>query len=251
MVKHSFAHCPVAGIQVADQARVEVVAEAARPATTRSRLVYALHVGGLLHLRDAGFIDALGRADLVYADGTAVVLLAKVAGAKRIERAATTDIGIPVLNRLGDELGRPVRVALIGGPVGLAESAGAALEQACRAEAVLTTTGYFEDGAGLLRSLRECEPDVILVGMGMPREAKWTAAHHADFPPAVVLTCGGWFGFLAGVESRAPVLMQRCGLEWVYRLRQDYRRLFLRYSLGAVVSLRLIPEQLRQRRASR
>lgn len=89
---------------------------AATPATDNPSLVYALHVGGLLHLDDAEFLEALDGADLVYADGAAVVVLAKAAGAVDIERASTTDIGLPVIAALATRLGRQVRVALVGGP---------------------------------------------------------------------------------------------------------------------------------------
>lgn len=227
-----------------------MVEEAGRPAAERARLVYALHVGGLLHLGDAEFLRALGGGDLVYADGMAVVLLAKAAGARRIERAATTDIGVPALARLRQQLGRPVRLALLGGPGDLAERAGAALEKICDVQTVFTSSGFFQESDALLRTLREAEPDMLLVGMGMPLEAKWTFAHRAELPPAVVLTCGGWFGFLAGEERRAPELMQRFGLEWIYRLRQDFRRLSSRYFRGALTFLSLMPEQLKHRRLS-
>lgn len=228
-----------------------MVIEAAVPATTRARLVYALHVGGLLHLEDDAFMSALAGSDLVYADGAAVVLLAKVGGARRIERSATTDIGVRVLDRLRGQLGRTPRVALVGGQAGLADRAGAALEQHCDVSVVLTSDGFFRDDAAVLDSLRESKPDVILVGMGMPYEAKWTHVHREELPPAVVMTCGGWFGFLTGDERRAPPLMRRTGMEWAYRLRQDYRRLASRYRRGVVVFVRLLPGQFRRRRATR
>lgn len=251
MVKRTSRRSHVASICVADLTQEEVVSTAAQPACEKARLVYALHVGGLLHLGDDDFVAAMENADLVYADGVAVVLLARAAGAGRLERAATTDIGIPVITHLAQELGRTVRIGLVGGPPGLAERAGTALEAAADAEVVLTADGYFDADEALLVSLRECKPDLVVVGLGMPYEAKWTFSHRKALPAAVILTCGGWFGFLAGEERRAPAALQRAGLEWTYRLRQDFSRLFPRYGRGAVAVARLLPGQLRSRRAAR
>lgn len=251
MVKGSSTYCSVDGIQVVDASRHQVVEAAGRPAHARARLVFALHVGGLLHRGDEEFRVALAAADLVYADGAAIVLLAKLAGARRIERAATTDIGLGVISTLSVELGRPVRLALIGGEPGLADAAAHSLRASSPVTIVMTSHGYFEDDHAIFSSLRDARPDMIIVGLGMPREAKWSYLSQAELPSAVVMTCGGWFGFLAGRERRAPLLLQRTGLEWSYRLLQDFPRLFSRYALGSVAVARLIPGQLKQRRATR
>lgn len=241
----------VAGLPVLDGALDEVVRAAAVPAKGRARLVYALHVGGLLHRDDAEFCDALRGADLVYADGAAVVLLAKAAGADRIERAATTDIGIPIIEALATKLGRRVRTALIGGRPGLAQAAAQRLEDIAPVDAVLVAHGYFNDDTEMLRELDLAAPDLVIVGLGMPYEAKWTYRHREDLPSAVILTCGGWFGFLVGEERRAPSFLQHVGLEWTYRLMQDFPRLSGRYGRGVLAVLRLLPGQFRLRREDR
>lgn len=85
----------------------------------------------------------------------------------------------------------------------------------------------------------------------MPKEAIWAHQNLHELPPAVVLTCGGWFGFLVGNERRAPEVLQRLSLEWAYRLRQDFWRLAGRYSHGLLATVALIPRQLRVRASSR
>src|SRR5881397_3153539 len=72
-------------------------------------LIYALHVGGLNARGDRAFVDAMSRADVVYADGGSVVWLARLAGARVIERAPTTDVGWDVLRELAGALGRSLR----------------------------------------------------------------------------------------------------------------------------------------------
>lgn len=247
MVKGSSTDCSIAGIRVADSTQQEIVEVAAKPAGDQPRLVYALHVGGLLHRHDSAFRSALDGADVVYADGAAVVLLAKAAGARRIQRAATTDIGVDVINVLSRNLGRPARLALVGAKPGVAERAARALTERSSAEIVLVADGYFDDDSALVTELRLAEPDMVVVGLGMPYEATWTHSRRTDLPQAVIMTCGGWFGFLAGDERRAPEWLQSIGLEWSYRLSQDFPRLFSRYSRGALEVAQLLPLQIRQR----
>ncbi|GAA1158887.1 WecB/TagA/CpsF family glycosyltransferase [Ornithinicoccus hortensis] len=238
----------VVGVNVADVPTESVVRAAARPAEKAPRLVYALHVGGLESLSNPDYRAALDNADLVYADGAAIVALARAGGAVAITRSATTDIGVPVLQALADSLGRPVRVALVGGPEGLAKRAGEALTKMVGCTVVLCRTGYFADSRRVLSDIRWSRPDAVIVGLGMPKEAIWTHRHRESLPPAVILTCGGWFGFLTGDEPRAPEAMQRLGLEWVYRLKNDFSRLRRRYAVGALLTLRNIPRQVRSRR---
>lgn len=237
----------VDGVQVADLSRRDVIWAAGEPATGQARLVFALHVGGLLHLDSTQYREALSEADLVYADGAAVVALARAGGARHIERAPTTDIGIPALERLGERLGRRPRVAVVGGHDGLAAAAGEVLERAAGVEVVYSHHGYFEIPEQILDDLQRCRPDALVLGLGMPKEALWAHTHREQLPPTVVLTCGGWFGFLTGQERRAPELLQRLGLEWTFRLAQDCRRLSGRYARGLFVSVRMLPGQVRRR----
>jgi N-acetylglucosaminyldiphosphoundecaprenol N-acetyl-beta-D-mannosaminyltransferase len=203
-------------------------------AEQRPTLVYALHVGGLNSRRDRDFVAAMDRADVVYADGGSVVWLARLAGAISIERAPTTDVGWDILRGLAEALGRPVRVALVGGPAGLAERAAAVLQQDEPVQVVHTEHGYHSDWTAPLAALRDSAPDACLVGLGAPAEMVWCDRHRDELPTGLVLTCGGWFGHLVGDERRAPRLLRRSGLEWIARLAQAPGRLGPRYARGLV-----------------
>lgn len=230
---------PVGPFAVADATREQVVDVLEVAWRQRQGFVaFALHVGGLLERGDELFVAAMGWSDLVYADGVSIVSLARTAGAERIERAATTDIGIDLLERL-DAAGHRPRVALVGGPDGLADRAAAALEARFDLDVVFTTHGFHDVWDGPLVQLREAEPDLVVVGLGAPREMRWVHRHRESLDGALVLTCGGWFGFLAGEEVRAPRLVQRLHGEWVWRWVQQPRRLARRYVLGALVCLKL------------
>ncbi len=226
---------------------VEHVVRLVRASSASPVLVYALHVGGLNARHQHDFVSAMNSADAVYADGGSVVWLAKVAGARDIERAPTTDVGWDVIRALSEALGRPARVALVGGPVGLAERAGRALEEGAPVQVVLTEHGYHRDWDGTVRSLRAVAPDVTLVGMGAPAEMVWCQRERDRLPAGLVLTCGGWFGHMVGDERRAPKVLRRSGIEWVARVAQSPGRLGPRYVRGVGSSLAMSVPALRNR----
>jgi N-acetylglucosaminyldiphosphoundecaprenol N-acetyl-beta-D-mannosaminyltransferase len=194
---------------------------------------YALHVGGLNHRADSAFVAEMAAAELVYADGGSIVGLARLAGARVVERAPTTDIGWDVLRGFRAVAGRSARIALIGGPPGLAQRAGQALEAGGAGEVVFTADGFQQSWDETLSRLAGAKPDICVVGMGAPREMLWVKQWRDEIDSSLVLTCGGWFGFLAGEESRAPALLRRPGLEWMARVAQSPRRLGARYARGA------------------
>ena len=222
---------------------VELASLADRPV-----LVYALHVAGLNERHNRAFSDAMQRADLVYADGGSAVWLARRAGATRIERACTTDMGWEVMAALHRVLGRPVRLALIGGPDGLAERAGAAFDASGDTETVVTVDGYCQDWEQALTEVRAARPDLTVVGMGTPLEMIWCEQWRERLPSTVVLTCGGWFGHVAGDERRAPHPLRRSGLEWMARVAQQPRRLGPRYAKGIWSTGAVAIQQRRARR---
>lgn len=230
---------------------VDHVVGLGRDCATTPVLVFALHVGGLNARGNREFVDAMGRADVVYADGGSVVWLARLGGGRWIERAPTTDVGWDILRGLATALDRPVRVALVGGPFGLAERAGRALEAGAPVQVVLTDHGYHQDWSGTLRNLHDAAPDVTLVGMGAPGEMIWCEGNRDRLPGGLVLTCGGWFGHLVGDERRAPRLLRHSGIEWVARVAQSPRRLAPRYARGVASSAAMSFHAFRQRSRSR
>ncbi len=211
-------------------------------------VMLSLHVGGLNLRKDRRFISALCRADLVVADGISVAALAGIAGAHGLHRHPTTDLGWELLAAVSRRLGRPARVALLGGPAGLARRTGDVMSQHADIEVVLTEHGYQADWSQTLVRLAATAWDVLIVGMGMPSEALWVDNHRERLDGALVLTCGGWFGHIVGDERRAPAWMRHAGLEWAARLAQQPTRLFGRYARGLLSTAAMIPTALRSRR---
>jgi N-acetylglucosaminyldiphosphoundecaprenol N-acetyl-beta-D-mannosaminyltransferase len=214
----------------------------------RPILSFAVHVGALQHLRDEDYLKAMDASDLNYADGAAITSLARAAGAKCIRRAATTDLGWQVIAEMRNELKRLPRVALIGAERDVAAGAASKLDTSGQCSVVFVEHGFHKDWPPVLSRCAAERPDIVFVGLGMPLEAKWSVAHRSHLPDdCLVMTCGGWFGFLAGEERRAPEWVQRVGGEWVWRLAQHPSRLWKRYALGLLLWLRhLAVEYARQ-----
>jgi N-acetylglucosaminyldiphosphoundecaprenol N-acetyl-beta-D-mannosaminyltransferase len=241
----------VGPFRVADRTAESVVSTIVDLALTKGEhtvvACYALHVQGLNLRSDQAYVEAMNQADLVYADGGSVVLLARVAGARSIERAATTDIGWDVLAGLTERLGTPPPVALIGGEPGLAARAADILRERGSADPVLAEHGFHTDWEPVVERVRDAAPRLILLGLGSPQEMKWVQRWAPRLGTGTVLTCGGWFGFIAGEERRAPTPLRRPGLEWIARLSQSPTRLGPRYARGIASTVAVAPSAMRER----
>ena len=85
-----------------------------------------------------------------------------------------------------------------------------------------------EEDADIIKMINDTKPDFIWIGLGAPKQENWMYEHHGKLN-GIMLGVGAAFEFHAGTVKRAPLWMQKCGLEWFYRLTQDPKRLFKRY----------------------
>jgi N-acetylglucosaminyldiphosphoundecaprenol N-acetyl-beta-D-mannosaminyltransferase len=127
------------------------------------------------------------------------------------------------------------RVFYLGGLPGVLETATRRLHALWPAVQIGGCSGYFDatpgsdDNVRVLAEIARFAPDVLLVGMGMPRQELWIAHHYAELGPCVVLPVGGAFDYESGVQKPAPRWMGRLGLEWTFRLAHAPTRLAARY----------------------
>ena len=91
-----------------------------------------------------------------------------------------------------------------------------------------------EDQPEIVERINAAKPDVLFVALGNPKQELWMGRNKAKLDVGVMIGIGGTFNFLAGRVKRAPRWMQRCGLEWVYRISQEPGRLWRRYAYGLV-----------------
>jgi N-acetylglucosaminyldiphosphoundecaprenol N-acetyl-beta-D-mannosaminyltransferase len=180
--------------------------------------------------RDPGFRDTLNRVNLACVDGHGVRWLARVAGLLIPERVAGSDLTTWLL-----EGGIPeARIFLLGStPDVLTEVSRRA---AANGVAVAGCASPPRDvvvspqrSAALVDEVNQAAPDIVLVALGAPLQEEWIARHRADLDVAVAMGVGASLDFLAGAVTRAPVAIQRIGLEWLYRLAGDPARLWGRY----------------------
>ena len=183
-----------------------------------------------------GVRRALNGTGLNVADGAPVIWLARLLGRRLPARVAGADL-VPTLLRLAALRG--ARVFLLGGADGVAAEAAAVLRRTIPG---LQVTGAheppiapLEDMADdeIIARIQEAGADILLVGLGHPKQDLWIARNRDRLPVSVAIGVGGTFDLIAGRFRRAPRWARRSGLEWVFRLLQEPRRLGLRYAACA------------------
>lgn len=176
----------------------------------------------------------MNTADVVYCDGAGVVLGARLLGHRLPGRMTGADWIHSLCARCAVE---GLSLYLLGSQPGVAERAAPKLIALYPGLHVAGTHhGHFHDTPGAteatIAAVNAARPDILLVGMGTPLQEKWIAAHRAELDVPVVWAVGALFDFVAGVQPRAPRWMLDRGLEWLYRLLSEPRRLWRRYLIG-------------------
>lgn len=201
---------------------------------------------------DQEFVRICTGADLVLADGMPVVWAARWLGDPLPERVAGSDL-MPALCAAAAAEG--LSIYLLGGLPGEAEKAVANLRARHPTLMVAGVDcppfGFEHDAAAsrlIVERINAVAPALVFVGVGSPKQEKWIAAHRHELRCGVLLGIGITIAFLAGTVRRAPVLMQQTGLEWLYRLVQEPRRLIRRYARDAAI-IGIVWRERRRRKA--
>lgn len=183
--------------------------------------------------RSDEYREFLSRASLVVADGQPLIWASRLLSTPLPERVAGSDL-LPALCERAAQRGH--RVYFFGGNPGSAESARDILTARFPGLQVVGTAcppiGFDKDpqqNEAALADIQAAEPDIVFVGLGSPKQERWITANQDRYGPAVSLGIGVSFSFIAGDVKRAPVWMQKLGLEWVHRLCQEPSRLWRRY----------------------
>ena len=187
-------------------------------------------------------------AHLVLADGFPIVMASKLLKQPVPERVAGSEL-VPRMfdffNQSGD-----LKVFLLGAAEGVAEVAAKNMIQ--QWQNVQTVGVYsppmgFENDkvecANILTRIAACKPDVIIVGLGAPKQELWVHQYHKLIDAKVALCVGATIDFLAGEQQRAPLWMQKANLEWAHRMFSQPKRLVKRYAKDAWVFPQLVFRQ--------
>ena len=217
---------PLAALTM-DQALDRVDEAIARRSRLRIGVVNAAKIVRMTH--DPLLSEDVLTSDLILADGASVVWASRLLGRPLPERVAGIDLMMGILRR-GQQ--RSYRVFCLGAT----EEVLAAASSRMRAEfpgvsIVGCRNGYFteEEEEGVAREIAAARPDVIFVAMTSPKKERFLGRWGGRLDVPVWHGVGGSFDVLAGRVRRAPVLWQRLGLEWLFRVLQEPGRLWKRY----------------------
>ncbi|MFI5042353.1 MAG: WecB/TagA/CpsF family glycosyltransferase [Acidimicrobiales bacterium] len=219
-----------------------------RPTTILNVNVHGL---ALAH-QDPGFRSTFELADVVFVDGMLIVSLAKLLGlpVRSEHRLAVLDWIWPLFAHAASD---DWHIVHLGSTDQVLAQAAQVIKERIPDLRLTLIPGYFDatrgsDGnAAVLQQICSSPPDVLLVGMGMPRQEEWVADNLAALPPCVVITVGGILGFLGGERRIPPRWLGRLRLEWAFRLVTEPQRLWRRYLIEPVVLLRPLSVDLRRR----
>ncbi len=179
--------------------------------------------------KDKLLSEAFARADVVTPDGFGLIWASGVHDLPLKQRVAGIDLIEKVLNSETN-----LEVYLLGSKPGVAKEAGKNLRESYEGiEITGTHHGYIPvDSREVVSEINEIEPDLLLVGMGVPKQENWVTEHIESLDANVVMGVGGSFDVFSGNLPRAPQWMREQGLEWLYRIWLEPKRL---------VKARLIP----------
>lgn len=198
-------------------------------------------------------------AAMVLADGAPVVIASRLLNKALPERVAGSDL-VPAMfeaaSQRSDSSAKPLRVFLLGAAPGVADRAAKVIHERWSGVEVVGTLspplGFEHDEAEnekILHAVAECKPDLVLIGLGAPKQELWIGRHADRLEAKAALCIGATIDFIAGEKSRAPRLLQKLGLEWVHRVATEPTRLAKRYARDAWVFPQLVWREWREAKA--
>lgn len=201
-------------------------------------------------LKDSLFAEALTKGDVLIPDGASVVMACRWLKAKSqpTERIAGWNLFVHEMDRLNRK----------GGTCFFMGSSEKVLELIRKRAAVdypnIKVETYSppykpefseEDNKGIIEAINRANPDLLWIGMTAPKQEKWTYTHWKELDiHCHVGTIGAVFDFFAGTVERAPLWWQEHGLEWLYRLLKEPKRMWRRYIIGNTLFLKNVVKEM-------
>lgn len=178
---------------------------------------------------DAGLRDSVLASDVIYADGMAVVWASKLLGAPLVGRIAGIDLMFGIFAR-GDQ--ENYRIYCLGATDEVVSKVAQEVLRLYPGVCLVgARNGYFSDDEAeeVARHIRDARADVLFVAITSPRKEKFLERWQSFMAVPVCHGVGGSFDVMAGKVRRAPESWQKMGMEWLYRVLQEPRRLWRRY----------------------
>ena len=173
--------------------------------------------------KDEAFRTVLNGADLVLPDGIGVIYAAKILGRPLTGRVTGVDFAQGLMASMA-ATGK--RLFLLGAKPGVAEQAADKLRQAHPGLIICGThDGYFQEDAPVIEAIQNARADAVFVCLGAPRQELWMAQNGPATGAKLAIGLGGCLDVFSGNVQRAPEAMQKLGLEWLYRLLKEPKRI--------------------------
>jgi N-acetylglucosaminyldiphosphoundecaprenol N-acetyl-beta-D-mannosaminyltransferase len=205
------------------------------------KLVFASNGHAIaLAAQDEAFRFIFEQADIIHADGQAAVFASRMTATPIPERSATTDF-IHDASKLAAEHG--LRFFLLGATEEANAQAARVLRETYPGlQIVGRRHGYFgrEEEDEICDEINLTQPDVVWVGLSVPLEYEFAVRNKTRLRAGWLVTCGGCYNFVTGAYKRAPAWMQAFGLEWLFRLVKEPKRLFWRYAVTNPIAIFLL-----------
>ncbi|MFN4090626.1 MAG: WecB/TagA/CpsF family glycosyltransferase [Alphaproteobacteria bacterium] len=213
------------------------------------KLVVTPNLDHVVALRtNPALVAAYARADLVLADGMPLVWASRLGGPRLPERVTGADLIEPLCRAAALE---GLTVFFLGSRLPVLEEAARRLS--ARAPG-LQIVGMYEPPHGaafdaaeddrIVEAVRAARPDILFVALGMPKQELWAARNLDRLETHAVLCIGAGLDYIAGKVARAPRMLQRIGLEWLWRMLSEPSRLGSRYLRDIAWVPRLFLEQI-------
>lgn len=218
-------------------------------ASGRPHQIAVVNVAKLMKMRsDKELERSVLAADLIGADGVPLIWVSRLFGAPLPGRVNGTDLMYRLLERANE---KGYRIFFFGAKEEVLRRVLEVVHQEyAQVQIAGSQHGYFSDAEELaiVHKIRMAQPDILFIAFGTPEKELWVKRYLSAMGVPVVHGVGGSFDVLAGIIPRAPLWMQRNGLEWLFRLYQEPRRMWRRYLItNTLFILLILREWLRSR----
>lgn len=174
-------------------------------------------------LENSAAREAVNGADLVLPDGVGIVKGARILGTPLKEKTPGIEFAAHLMERMAKE-GKSLY--LLGAKPGVADLAAERLKSTYPGLVIAGThDGYFKEDAPVVEEIAKSGADVVFVCLGAPKQELWMKKNGAETGARLLCGLGGSLDVFAGVVQRAPAVWSRMGLEWLYRLLKEPRRI--------------------------
>jgi len=211
----------------------------------------SMNVAKLVKMRtDKVLREDVLSSDIISADGVGIVWASKFLGISGVQRVAGVDLMFAILELCAKEGYRPYFLG--ARPEILSRAIQSALARWPSLKVAGAHHGYFKnhEEESVLDDILSAHPDCLFIAMPTPRKERFLAQHRTHLNVPYIMGVGGSLDIVAGKVTRAPHWMQHAGLEWLYRVLQEPRRMWWRYtSTNAAFAALMVTALMRSARA--